>query len=152
MSALRLLVSFRPASSHGLHCSVGANVGISAEHIFRAAIDYEMTKKKVAVRPFDPQTYTCEEVWLTILHIDEIQSPLQAALQKPDDDLPESPRASKYQYGAGLMIVDSPTRPESSVLPTSTVLFSMVVKSDFSETGCHLLLSAVVTTVRPFKS
>lgn len=94
-----------PTYSAGPHSPVVVNVESSPGDAVKVSIDDHVGRKKVAVRFFYPQTYRCEEVWLTTFRVDKVQNRIRAVSQKPEDDSVESPRVKRYQYGAQLMVV-----------------------------------------------
>lgn len=105
MSDVSASTSSKPAPSDGPCSPVVADVESSAEDVIRAPMDDNIAGKEVAVCPIDPQTYRCENVWVTIFRVSEVQNPLLVVWQKNKDDLLESLRATDYQHGAELMTV-----------------------------------------------
>lgn len=70
----------------------------------------------------DPQTYRSEEVWLTLIQVDEVQVPVYAALQSREVDLLEFLRSKKCQYSAGLMTAVSLAPEKLDAVSVNSVL------------------------------
>lgn len=70
-----------------------------------ALVDDGFHGKNVSSTAFDPRKYTRVMTWFTISHIDEVTSPLRTVSQKSEDELVESLKYGKFQYGIGLTAV-----------------------------------------------
>lgn len=81
------------------------NVESAAVDVLEHSVDDSVTKKEVSAHPSDPRTYKCDKVCLIAFQVEKLQNTLRAVLQNHGDDLLKSLLASKYQNGAGLMIV-----------------------------------------------
>lgn len=92
-----------------------ADVSSSRADVVKGPIDDDATEKRVPVRHFDPQSYRCEDAWLTIFQVDKVQKSFLAVLQKQEEDSLRSIQANKYQYYAGLVTVASLSSGKLSV-------------------------------------
>lgn len=84
------------ASSFGSDTSDGPTTESDAGDVVEVPIDVDTTGKEVANSDFDPKNLTREEVWLTILRIDDVESTLRVVSQNHEDTLMESLRTRKY--------------------------------------------------------
>lgn len=98
------------------------DVGRSGEGVEKMLIDDGVTEKKVAILLLSPQTYKCEEVWLTIVRDDEMKYLLRAALLSHIDGLLKYSWASGYRNDAALLAVDSPASRKLSAVSAESSL------------------------------
>lgn len=112
----------KPASSAGLHFPIVAAVDSGPKDVVQPPIDNDVAETEVAARPFDRQTYKSEKVWLTTFQVGRVQNHLRAISQKHEDDLLQSLLASKYQHGAGLMNVASPSPRKLGAVDADSML------------------------------
>lgn len=122
MRVLSLLASLKRTSSGRSHSSVVASVESSDEDVVEVSLDRDITGKKVADRPFDPQIYKSEKIWTNILQVDEARSSLCVVLKKHEDSLLKVLQASKYQYGAGSMAVANSVSGKSDAVNVDGML------------------------------
>lgn len=95
MRSVRRLLDPHLAPALGLHNSEVTPVESEAEDVVEVPIDKDTTGNEVAVHDFDPQKYKREEVWLTVLKLNDVKSPLRADFQIHEEKSMESPRTSK---------------------------------------------------------
>lgn len=97
-------------------------------------------EKYVAVGLFDQQIYVCEKAWLIIFQVDKVQNPLRADLQKRRNEELDSVRASKYQQGAGLVVVARLLSKPLSVVSVDSMVEQFGNKR-FREERCSLAVA-----------
>lgn len=78
-----------------------------AEDVVKDSIEDSTTGKVIADRDFNSQSYTPNEVWLTIFQVGDVTNSFLAVSQTQENKVMESLGRSKYQYGVELMTVAS---------------------------------------------
>lgn len=97
----------KPTLSVNLQIPAVGGVKSNIEDAVKDSVKDHVHEEVVTIRPSGPKRYECEEVWLTIVQVDEIQKPLHAVSQRQESDLLESLKVTKYQQGTGLNTVAS---------------------------------------------
>lgn len=107
MRAMSALAGSKPAFCAGPHFSVVANVETSPGDVVEVLVNDDAAENDVFMRLADRQTRKRKDVCPSIFEGDEVQNPLRLGLQKQENNLLWSLRASKYQEGTALRTVAS---------------------------------------------
>lgn len=99
--AVRHLRSRHPAPSLDPHTSEVAAAGSDAEDVFKIPIDDDTTGREISVRDFEPQSYTRDEVWLTILQVGDVKNLLRVVFQAHEVKLMEFLEQAITSTGSG---------------------------------------------------